>query len=195
MKVRSDTLQMICHETCVRPLRRGLLCASRFPYNTSMIRPALPADSDTLVALTDATGLFKPIEIAALREVLDDFHDHRSANHHAILLEDNDAIVGFAYYGHDPMTDRTWQVWWLAIRKDQQGKGAGTRLLRHIENDIFINHRGRLLFIETSSPPHYELTRQFYRKLGYEEHAILKDFYAAGDSMVVFRKANSEPDV
>ena len=49
--------------------------------------------------------------------------------------------------------------------------------------------RARVLFIETGSPPHYELTRRFYLKHGYEQHALLKDFYADGDSMVVFRKA------
>ena len=34
--------------------------------------------------------------------------------------------------------------------------------------------------METGSLPHYELTRQFYCKHGYEQHALLKDFYASG---------------
>jgi ribosomal protein S18 acetylase RimI-like enzyme len=42
--------------------------------------------------------------------------------------------------------------------------------------------------IETSSLPHYGLTRKFYLKHGYEQTAILKDYYADGDDMVVFRK-------
>jgi GNAT superfamily N-acetyltransferase len=154
-----------------------------------MIRVVLPDDTDTLVALADATGLFKPIEIVALREVLDDFHAVNHAdNHHAILLEDNGVAVGFAYYAPAPMTDQTWQLWWIAVRKDQQGKGVGSRLLHHVETEIRTRHQGRLLFIETGSVPHYEPTRQFYRKLGYEQHALLQDFYADGDSMVVFRK-------
>jgi len=155
-----------------------------------MIRPVLPTDTDCLVALADATGLFKPIEIVALREVLDDFHAiHHADNHYAILVEENDAVLGFAYYGFVPMTEGTWQLWWIAVRKDQQGKGVGSRLLRHVEDDIRTKRHGRLLFVETGSVPHYELTRQFYRKLGYEQHALLKDFYADGDSMIVFRKA------
>jgi GNAT superfamily N-acetyltransferase len=154
-----------------------------------MIRTVLPTDTGALVTLADATGLFKPIEIVALREVLDDFHTVNHAdNHHAILLEEDGGIVGFAYFAPAPMTDRTWQLWWIAVRKDQQGKGVGSRLLHHVESEIRMQHQGRLLFIETGSLPHYELTRQFYRKLGYEQHALLQDFYAAGDSMVVFRK-------
>ena len=155
-----------------------------------MIRPTTPADTDALVALTDATGLFKPLEVVALREVLDDFHATNHADdHHAITCEVNGAIVGFAYYAPAAMTEGTWQLYWIAVRKDQQGQGVGSELLRFVEEDIRANRHGRVLFIETGSLPHYELTRQFYRKNGYEQHALLKDFYADGDSMVVFRKA------
>jgi ribosomal protein S18 acetylase RimI-like enzyme len=154
-----------------------------------MIRPTTPADTDMLVALTEATGLFKPIEIVALREVLDDYHATNQADgHFAITCERADTIVGFAYYAPAPMTEGTWHLYWIAVRKDQQGKGVGTRLLRHVENEIRTTHQGRVLFIDTGSLPHYELTRQFYRKNGYEQHALLRDFYAEGDSMVVFRK-------
>ena len=157
-----------------------------------MIRPTTPADTDALVALTDATGLFKPLEVVALREVLDDFHATNHADdHHAITCEVNGAIVGFAYYAPAAMTEGTWQLYWIAVRKDQQGQGVGSELLRFVEEDIRANRHGRVLFIETGSLPHYELTRQFYRKNGYEQHALLKDFYADGDSMVVFRKAFS----
>jgi ribosomal protein S18 acetylase RimI-like enzyme len=154
-----------------------------------MIRPTIPADTAALVALTEATGLFKPIEVVALRKVLDDYHAINHADdHHAVTLEEAGEILGFAYYGPAPMTERTWQLWWIAVRKDQQGRGVGGQLLRYVENDIAVNRHGRVLFIETGSLPHYELTRQFYRKHGYEQHALLKDFYADGDSMVVFRK-------
>ena len=155
-----------------------------------MIRPTTPAETDTLVALTDATGLFKPFEVVALREVLDDFHaTHHADDHHAVTCEIEGAIAGFAYYAPAPMTEGTWQLYWIAVRKDQQGRGIGSELLRYVEKDIRENRHGRLLFIETGSLPHYELTRQFYRKNGYEQHALLRDFYAKGDSMVVFRKA------
>lgn len=132
--------------------------------------------------------MFKPVEVRALRTVFDDYfaHDH-TEGHIAITLEEHGEIVGFTYYAPNPMGDRTWQLWWIVVRKDQQGRGVGTRLLRHVEDDI--RHRsGRLLFIETGSIPPYEKTRQFYRKHGFEQIAQLDDFYADGDSMVVFRK-------
>ena len=154
-----------------------------------MIRPTVPAETDALVAMTDATGLFKPMEIEALREVLDDFfavnHEH---GHVAITCEENGELLGFAYYAPAAMTDRSWYLYWIVVRKHLQARGTGSRLLKYLEDDIRVNHHGRVLFVETGSLPHYELTRKFYLKNGYEQHALLKDYYAAGDSMVVFRK-------
>jgi hypothetical protein len=48
--------------------------------------------------------------------------------------------------------------------------------------------RARKVYIETSSRPIYESTRQFYLKTGYRVEAILQDFYADGDSKYIFVK-------
>lgn len=47
----------------------------------------------------------------------------------------------------------------------------------------------RLLLVETSGLADFALTRQFYAKLGYEEEARVRDYFADGDDMVLFRKA------
>lgn len=152
------------------------------------IHPTTPEQTDTLVALTEATGLFKPIEVQALREVLDDYHAaNRDYGHRCVTLVEDGELLGFAYYAPAAMTDRTWHLWWIVVRIDLQGRGLGGQLLDHLEDDIR-SASGRVLFIETGSLPHYEPTRRFYVKHGYERHAELRDFYAAGDSMIVFRK-------
>ena len=56
---------------------------------------------------------------------------------------------------------------------------------RPLEED-FPNRRQ--LMIETSSLSHYDLTRKFYLKHHYEQTGVLRDYYADGDDMVVFRK-------
>lgn len=153
-----------------------------------MIRPTTAADIPHLVAATEATKKFRPIEVEALREVLDDYfakeHQH---GHHCVTFERDGHILGFAYYAPAPMTDRTWHLWWIVVRPDRHGGGIGGTLLKHVEDDIR-RQNGRILFIETGSQPLYEATRRFYVKHGYELHATLQDFYAAGDGMVVFRK-------
>ena len=155
-----------------------------------MIRPTTSEEAPLLVKLTEATGLFKPLEVEALTEVFADyFAGDRELGHRSITSEQNGTLLGFAYYAPAAMTDRSWYLYWIAVRKDIQARGIGTELLRYVEKDIREEHRGRVLFIETGSVPHYEKTRQFYVKNNYETHAVLKDYYADGDSMVVFRKA------
>jgi GNAT superfamily N-acetyltransferase len=155
-----------------------------------MIRPTVPADTPILLQLAEGTGFFKPMEIVALREVLDDYHaSNRGAGHRSVTLEREGTVDGFAYYAPAAMTENTWYLYWIAVRKDIQARGVGSMLLLFVEDDIRDQHDGRVLFIETSSQPKYEPTRRFYLKHNYEQHATLRDFYADGDSMVVFRKA------
>src|SRR3979490_2810418 len=91
-----------------------------------LLRPAIPQDTPLLTALADATGVFKPIEIDALREVLDDFHAVEFTNgHFAVVGEDNGRIVGFAYYAPAYMTDRSWYLYWIAVDPTIHGKGYG----------------------------------------------------------------------
>jgi GNAT superfamily N-acetyltransferase len=154
-----------------------------------MIRPTTREETALLVDLTEATGLFKPLEVEALTEVFADyFAGNRDYGHRSITADQDGMVMGFAYYAPAAMTDRTWYLYWIAVRKDIQARGIGTELLEYVEKDIREQHRGRMLFIETGSLPHYEKTRKFYVKNHYETHALLKDYYADGDSMVVFRK-------
>ncbi len=153
-----------------------------------MIRPVTPDDTPALVAIATGTGVFKPAEIVALREVLDDFHAANAVEgHRADCVERDGRVVAFAYYAPAAMTDRTWYVYWIAVDKQAQAGGLGGRLMRHVESEVRAAS-ARLLLIETSSLAHYEPTRRFYLKHGYEVTATLADYYADGDDMVVFRK-------
>jgi ribosomal protein S18 acetylase RimI-like enzyme len=153
-----------------------------------MIRPTDPEDTPKLLEIARGTGVFKPAEIVALEEVLDDYHaSNRDAGHRAVTLERDEGPIGFAYYAPAAMTDRTWYLWWIAVAKTTQARGLGSELLRAAEEEVG-REGGRMLLIETSSLPHYEPTRRFYLKHGYEETARLRDYYADGDDLVVFRK-------
>lgn len=153
-----------------------------------MIRPTIPADQFPLLTLARETDVFKPIEIDALEEVLNDYHATNHAHgHRSVTYEDSGEAIGFAYYAPAAMTDRAWYLYWIAVTKRTQAKGIGGALLKFAEDDIRGRH-GRVLFIETSSLPHYDLTRRFYLKHDYEQVAVVPDYYAQGDGMVVYRK-------
>jgi ribosomal protein S18 acetylase RimI-like enzyme len=153
-----------------------------------MIRPAIPADSPALLAITAGTGLFTPADVKALDEVLTDFHkDPAAYGHRCSIFEKDGTIIGFTYFAPAPMTDRTWDLWWIVVSKQIQARGVGGKLLAHAEETARAE-KGRLMEVPTSSLPSYELTRRFYRKNGYEVAAVLKDHYSDGHDMVIFSK-------
>jgi GNAT superfamily N-acetyltransferase len=153
-----------------------------------MLRPCEPAETPALLALAEGTGVFKPIEIVALEEVLLDYHAHERANgHRCVTAWEAGKPIGFVYWAPESMTDRTWYLWWIAVRRDLQGGGRGARLLAHCE-DAVRAAGGRILLIDTSSLPGYAPTRRFYARHGYEAPVSIRDFYADGDDLLVFRK-------
>lgn len=153
-----------------------------------MLRPTTPADTPALLALAAATGVFKPHEMVALNEVLDDYHEtNRADGHVAATWDDVGTPLGFVYYAPAAMTDRTWELWWIAVEKGRQGRGLGKALLDTVEADVRARG-GRLLLIETSSLTHYLPTREFYLKRGYVIAGAVPDYYADGDAKVIFSK-------
>ena len=151
-----------------------------------MIRPTLPGDTPALLDIAERTQVFKPHELVALREVLDDYHN-APGEHQAYTFESNDKILGFVYIAPAAMTDRTWYLYWIFVDKHTQAKGIGSHLLGFAESQVR-EARGRIMLIETSGLPYYQLTRTFYLKHGYELDATVRDYYEDGDDMNVFRK-------
>jgi ribosomal protein S18 acetylase RimI-like enzyme len=157
-----------------------------------MIRPTVPADVPRLVELTAATGLFRPEEIVALGEVFDDYFSIEllagdAATHCCFTSEQNGQIIGYVYLAEAEMSDRAWYVWWIAVDPTIHKRGVG-RALMHYAEDEARRRGGRVMFVETSGIAEYESTRKFYLKNGYDQEAVLRDYYRDGDDMVVFRK-------
>lgn len=153
-----------------------------------MIRPIQPSETPALVEMARGTESFKPIELQALEEVLNDYHALNAAvGHRAVAQETDGKVLGFAYFAAAAMTDRTWSLWWIVVDRAVQARGIGGELLRYVEAEVR-SAAGRQLLIETSSLPKYELTRQFYQKYGYAQTAIVKDYYAETDDMLFFCK-------
>ena len=152
-----------------------------------MIRPITLDDRDALIALADATGLFRPNELEELGEILSSYFSGNMDSDQFWITDDDGGPVGVAYYAPAPMTDGTWYLYLIAVRPDRQGQGHGTALLRYVEETL--TARGEcVLLVETSGLASFERTRAFYRKCGYEEEARIRDFYRAGDDKIVYRK-------
>ena len=153
-----------------------------------MIRPAKPEETAAVIALCKTTGLFQPQELDALSAMLAEYFQGTLGEDHCWLVDDDDGLIGVAYYAPETFANGVWNLYLIGIHPDHQGKGRGTTLLRHVEETLATRGE-RILLIETSGLGSFERTRAFYGKNGYDEEARIRDFYSAGDDKVVFRKA------
>jgi hypothetical protein len=64
---------------------------------------------------------------------------------------------------------------------------VGHVLLTQVENEIRARG-GRLLIVETSATPAYGLARRLYETSGYQREAVIRNFYAPGDDLMVYVK-------
>jgi ribosomal protein S18 acetylase RimI-like enzyme len=96
-------------------------------------------------------------------------------------------LVGFAIYGPTMGTDRTYDLYWIAVDRTAQGTGCGSVLLSEVERRLEALH-ARMLVIETSSRSDYAATRAFYVRRGYVEAVRVRDFYAPDDDRIILTK-------
>ncbi len=153
-----------------------------------MIRDIRESDIPAVVELAVVSGLFSADEADSVATLMGDFFSGRHAQGHRCLLDvDGEQAVAVAYYQPTAATDRTWTLLMIAVRHEFQGQGRGGALLRRVEDDLR-DRRQRLLLVETSGVPGFARTRAFYDKCGYTPEARVRDYYEAGDDMVLFRK-------
>ncbi len=152
-----------------------------------MFRPTTPDDTSAILALAVSSGLFPPEGTEELATVLNGCLRGEHGADHCWVTDDDDGAVGVAYYAPERMTDGTWNLLMLAVHPDRQRQGRGASLVRHVES-VLAARGARLLLVETSGLESFERTRAFYRSLGYEEEARIRDYYKTGEDKVTFRK-------
>ena len=148
------------------------------------IKPTTQDDIPALQVVLDQTGLFPAV-------MLPDMFGHSLSNGPDALwltCHLDGAAVGFCCAIPEELTDGTWNLLALAVRPDLQGKGLGSRLVAAVEETLRAR-AGRILIVDTSGTDDFALTRQFYRRIGYDEEARIRDFWSTGDDKVIFRKA------
>jgi ribosomal protein S18 acetylase RimI-like enzyme len=154
------------------------------------IEPPQPNDLDAVLRVAQSTRVFTADELAVVQEMFDGIFHPNTYNDHTFLVyrkNDSNKIAGFIVYGPVPMADRIWDLYWIGVDRAAQGAGIGGALLEQLEKDI--TRRGaRALYLETSDSALYQPARTFYERHGFECVAHLPDYYAPGESMLIYRK-------
>lgn len=152
------------------------------------IRSVTRADQPRIHAILAATGVFTAEEIACADElVAEAVHQPEKGDYLVYVLEDDGEVQGYVCFGATPLTDGTYDLYWIAVDPARHGRKYGQRLVAFVEDHLRA-HAGRLLLIETSSKDDYGATQAFYLRCGYAELARIPAFYRPGDDKIVYGK-------
>ena len=152
------------------------------------IRRMTSKDKSVLRQILQNTPEFTAAEVVLAMQVISDYLSNPDGSGYFILVAEIDSVVvGYVCYGPTPITEGTWDIYWIAVDQIIQGRGVGTQLMEAGEAKIK-EAKGRLILIETSSKPGYEKTNRFYQRLYYKESCRIRDFYAVGDDQIIYEK-------
>jgi ribosomal protein S18 acetylase RimI-like enzyme len=155
----------------------------------AMITPAEARDGPAILAISAGVELFNDEELQTVDELWRDFLNRgaQESGYYFLVDRDINRILGYTCYGPRALTDGTYDLYWIAVDKQQHRKGIGKALLRAVEKEIRMMG-GRLIVVETSGQDIYKPTRGFYKAAGYTLEATLRDFYSDGDDLIIYTK-------
>lgn len=153
------------------------------------LRPLRSDDRPFLLEILDTTPEFTPAEVSCAMELVDlsITQAERGEYRCTVATDEHDRPAGYACYGPTPMTEHTWDLYWIVARSAGRGKGVGRALMSAVETDVR-DHGGRILRIETSAKDAYGTTRAFYQKQEYRPAGQIPHFYRDGDDLVILIK-------
>lgn len=150
-----------------------------------------PDDASAVHRILASSGFFHSHELDVAVELVRERLERGLASGYRFLFaEERGTLVGYTCYGEIACTRGSFDLYWIAVESARRGKGLGQWLLTETETAI-AGLGGRRIYVETSSRELYAPTRAFYSRCGYVLEATLADFYAPGDSKLIYVRALS----
>ena len=147
--------------------------------------PLRPAHRALVSRLLERTPEFRPDEVDVALELVDDALAGGTDYRFVVDEGAEGALLGYACFGATPMTEGTFDLYWIVVEPASKRGGVGRRLLERVEAELR-RDGARLLRVETEGGEAYAATRGFYQRVGYEVLATIRDFYAVGRDLVIF---------
>jgi D-alanine-D-alanine ligase len=149
---------------------------------------ARASDVKDVRMIAESTGFFNAAELEMASELIEERLELGDASgYYFIFAERSGKAIGFTCFGPITGTEGSFDLYWIALLDAFRGMGIGKKLLSLTEAKISAMG-GHRIYIETSARDQYDPTREFYKACGYTAEAVLKDFYAPGDSKVIYVK-------
>jgi ribosomal protein S18 acetylase RimI-like enzyme len=101
-----------------------------------MIRKLIQSDRDKIQRILTDTKHFNDDEIKVAIELIDVYlNDEKQTDYIIYVYESDDTneTAGYICYGKRPLTDWTYDLYWIAVDPNIHGKGLGSGLVKHME--------------------------------------------------------------
>jgi ribosomal protein S18 acetylase RimI-like enzyme len=111
------------------------------------------------------TGFFTAVEVSTALELIDDWLTNGEPSGYLCFVATDpgtDAVLGYVCVGPAPLTDGTYDLYWIAVDPHAQSRGIGRALLDWAETEVV--------------------------RCGYALVARIAEYYRQGDDKLVFGK-------
>jgi ribosomal protein S18 acetylase RimI-like enzyme len=152
----------------------------------SKIRPVAAGDRPALIGVIASDTTFKADEQAVAVELVDSAMA-ASSDYELLVATVDDVIRGYVCFGRTPMTQSTYDLYWIVVHEQARGKGLARALVAAMEA-VLRDRGGGQVRVETSETEGYGAARHLYERLNYLETARLINFYAPDDALIIYYK-------
>lgn len=132
---------------------------------------------------------FRADEVDVAVELIDDAIKRPETGYEALVAVSGvgETPLGYACFGKTPMTEHTYDLYWIAVAPETQGQGVGKRLLDAV-GMVLNNRGGRIIRVETSSQDEYNGTVAFYLRNAFDTIGRIAQFYREDDDLIILAK-------
>lgn len=141
--------------------------------------------------LAERAGVFSPEEVDVAAELVEEalIKGEKKSGYSFVFAEESGCVSGYSCFGRIPMTQASYDLYWIVVEPSAQGKGLARALLAATEKAVHDEAGGEAkLYAETSSTSLYAPARAFYASAGFVLAARFQDFYKRGDDKIIFAK-------
>lgn len=149
-----------------------------------MIRKVERKDVPGLKKVLDTIDLFPS---SMLEAMIHDYLTNPDTAEIWFTMLEEEVPISIGYCAPEKLTEGTYNLYAIGVKYSEQGRGVGGAMMSYLETYLKkLDHR--VLIVETSGTSEFALTRKFYKKRGYTEEAIIRDFWSEGDDKVIYWK-------
>lgn len=147
-----------------------------------------PSDRVLIDELLQSLPAFTDAERAVALELCDaGLASPGSDDYRFILAPTDRGLAGYLCYGRTPMTQSTFDLYWIATSPALARSGVARQLVAAMEGDI-AGRADCLVRAETGSREAHGTAVHFYEAIGFSRSATVADYYAPGDDLIIFTR-------